>query len=76
MTDQTTQPPTFFGADIKTQIERAVEAIPKDSDIVTFSAGENMMIRCAFVSDETYEYSGIVPEYFWNGESWDELGFL
>lgn len=68
--------PTFLGKAIGPALIEAIEAIPADSEIVTLSAGENMPIKCAFVREDYGEYAGLIPEYAWNGEKWEEIGFL
>jgi len=64
----------FRGREIATAIVNAVEAIPAEYEIVTFSAGENMPIRCAFVTED--DDGGFIPEFAWNGEAWEMIGYL
>jgi hypothetical protein len=66
--------PTFSGRTIATEIIKAVEAIPEGCEIVTLSAGENMLIRCAYLADDNGD--GWIPEYAWDGQSWREIGYL
>ena len=71
----------FLGNEIHIEIARSIEALlPGDVSIVTFSAGENMPIKCAFVTEDYYspntENNGNIPEYAWNGQTWDEIGVL
>lgn len=67
----------FLGREIGPAIVAAVEAIPDGCEIVTFKAGENLPILCAFIPENFYEGgSGFIPEYVWTGETWEEVGFL
>jgi hypothetical protein len=66
--------PKFLGREISTAIVEATEAIPSDCEIVTFKAGENMPITCAFVA--MGDDLGIIPEYAWDGTKWNEIGQL
>lgn len=67
----------WTGRSIAHEIVKAVEAISDDNEIVTFKAGENMPITCAFVDDTFYNNSGgMIPEYAWDGEKWREIGYL
>jgi hypothetical protein len=64
----------FRGYEIATEIVKAVEALPKEAEIVLFKAGENMPITCAFTV--IAEDGGPIPESAWNGERWHEIGYL
>lgn len=66
----------FMGSEIAGELIAAIDAIPRNCNIVTLKAGENMPITCAFVSDEWYVQDGFIPEYAWNGLTWDEIGAL
>ena len=71
----------FIGSEIATAIVAAVEALPRTTEIVTFKAGENMPITAGLVfhegmSNDENELLGWIPEFAWNGEKWEEIGYL
>jgi hypothetical protein len=64
----------FIGSEIASAIVNAVEALDRDEQIVTFSAGENMPITAGIHRED--EGIDQIPEFAWDGEHWNEIGYL
>jgi hypothetical protein len=67
--------PKFRGAEIRTEIIKAMETIPEAREIVTMSAGENMPITVSLAPQEITVTDDII-EYAWTGDGFVEIGVL
>jgi hypothetical protein len=65
----------FRGSEVATQVAAAMEAIPEGREIVTMSAGENMIVRLALAPQEISVTDEII-EYAWTGDGFVEIGVL
>jgi len=63
----------FIGHEIATNIVRAVEALPRETEVVEFSTGENMpiILLVALTPDESTHPD--FQHYSWDGERWIEV---
>jgi hypothetical protein len=64
----------FRGAEIATEVAKAVQAIPAGNTIVEMKAGENMPITICYAPYD--EWDGDFPEYAWDGEKFRNIGYL
>lgn len=64
----------FRGAEIQTEIVKAIEAIPAAREIVTFKAAENSPITAVLAPQDVAVTDWFI-EYSWNGEQWLEVGY-